>query len=366
MLLIAENENPILPKEFHLINDICAIIYDQITDLLANSSYDPYFKHTAFTVNPELHQSIEGLGNGDTHVLDWLAQNNMNDEVCTTLTKHISLSILSDFANFVYESLSCAKKGKISVAYSLLRKPFTDELLLLEQLLSNKEDFIQKFFYNGDPEHYDPASRNIRRNKKEKEIIENAVQKLTLDSFLSPEIIYSVRYDKSFANGINGMTNKALHIVTTDNNYKTLNQNLNFIFSSGPGYYEKHCEHFFYFVPILLIYSAAIADELLFQYLPEEEHKIEKVLRSFKRLVAYSFLHDKGNETLLDALSQTLQYKCEDCNRNKDIDKADYELFLRTGLFVCDKCFKPATFTIESIDPIRQLISFKSDDNTAI
>lgn len=366
MLLIAENENSVLPKEFHLINDICAIIYDQLTDLLANSSYDQYFKHTAFTINPELHQSIEDLSNGNTHILDWLAQNNMNDEVCTTLTKHVSLSILSDFVNFLYESLSCAKKGKITVAYSLLRKPFTDELLILEQLLSNKEDFIQKFFYNGNPEHYDPASRSIKRNKKERDVIENAIQKLTLDRFLSPEIIYNIRYDKSFANGMNGISNKALHIVTTDNNYKTLNQNLNFIFSSSPGYYEKHCEHFYFFAPILLIYSAAIADELLFQYLPEEGHKTEKILRAFKRFIAYSFLHDKGDETLLDTLAQVLRYQCEDCNHNKDIDKADYELFLRTGLFVCDKCFQPAKFTTESIDVLRELISFKSDDSTAI
>lgn len=69
-----------------------------------------------------------------------------NKDLELILTKHIILSITSDFINFVFESLYCAKRGKITVAYALIRKPFTDELLILEQLLYNRSDFIYRFF----------------------------------------------------------------------------------------------------------------------------------------------------------------------------------------------------------------------------
>ena len=49
------------------------------------------------------------------------------------------MSVLADFVNFTFESLSCAMRGKMAVAFALLRKPFTDELLIFEQILDNEE-----------------------------------------------------------------------------------------------------------------------------------------------------------------------------------------------------------------------------------
>lgn len=46
-----------------------------------------------------------------------------------------------------YESISCAQRGKVSVAYSLLIKPLRDNLLYLEWLLADKEEFYQNFLY---------------------------------------------------------------------------------------------------------------------------------------------------------------------------------------------------------------------------
>lgn len=53
--------------------------------------------------------------------------------------------MLSDMVNFIYESIIIAQKGKMSVAYSLIRKPSKDQLCLLEQILVNQEEFFQRF-----------------------------------------------------------------------------------------------------------------------------------------------------------------------------------------------------------------------------
>lgn len=359
MLLIQKNENPHLPKEYHRINDVCAVVYDQLTDLLANPKYYPGLKKTPFSINPDEHQFIEDLNNGNIHVLDWLTQNKLDDKVITVLTKHIALSVVSDFVNFVYESLNCAKKGKMTVAYSLLRKPFTDELLILEQLLSDGKDFIQKIFHDGAPEKYDPSSRKIKNNKIE--IIKMAFQKLSMGKILSPDLIYKIRYDKSVTNGLNGITNKALHIVTTDENYKTLPTDLNFIFAVGPEQYQKHCKHYYHIVPLMLIYSAAVVDEILFQYLPETDHQNNKLIRAFKRFMALCYLDfNNEGESTIESMAEIMQYEC-DCGHIANMTKESFETFFYTDEFICEKCFKPIEMSADFLDLLK-LLMLKLDE----
>ena len=75
---------------------------------------------------------------------EWFQQapEGATDDPIDTLARDILQALMVDFLHFVYESLSAAKKGKISVAYALLRKPLTDMLLLLEQILVNRHEFI--------------------------------------------------------------------------------------------------------------------------------------------------------------------------------------------------------------------------------
>jgi len=223
-LFIEKGDIVVLPKEHHKINNICAIIYDQISELFTEKNYQKLL-HTNLKFD-ENSLNLEQLQNNEIHILDFLKVNELNDELESLLTKHILLTVVSDFVNFVFESLSCAKKCKSTVAYALLRKPYTDELLLLEQLLGNRNEFINNFFHDGDPNNYDPSSN--KANKKE--IIEKAVKKIEMNFFYKSDFIFELRYDKTFVRGINGISNKALHIVTRDRNYKTAEQNFNFIF----------------------------------------------------------------------------------------------------------------------------------------
>lgn len=161
MIYIKEKEKVNLPKKYHKINNVCAFIYDQLTEIFAENTYKGLLS-TKFNVQPNLMTSFK---DGTIHPLDLLKQHQLDDELTTILTKHITMSIVSDMVNFIYESFSCAKKGKMTVAYALLRKPFTDELLILEQLLYDPKDFINRFFHSGNIEEYDPSLANIDKKK---------------------------------------------------------------------------------------------------------------------------------------------------------------------------------------------------------
>ena len=335
VLYIEKNQKVKLPDKFVATNNICAIIYDQLTEIF---NYDLY---------NELRETTIDTSNGDdfedekTHILDWLQSNEKNEELEVVLTKQILLSVVNDFINFMFESLKCAQKGKITVAFAMLRKPLTDELLILEQLFVNRKNFIERFFFDGNPKTYDPSEYGLDK----KNIINKACEKLTSNYFHPPDLIYDLRYNKSYEAGLNGSTNQALHIVTRDKNYKTPNQNLNFVFSNEEDHL-RYLDNYYFLVPHLLFYSVSIIDDTIFDLCKDENAKKHRTIKSLKRLVGFIlftetselYTEEKSNE-LLNLIGDSLKLKCNNCNHINCIEKADFDLFFQTEMFLCEKCF---------------------------
>ncbi|GAA4297433.1 hypothetical protein [Aestuariibaculum suncheonense] len=360
-ILFIENEkDTVLPKEHHKTNNICAIIYDQITEIFTKNKYKTLYE-TNLSFN-ENNLKFEEFQNGEMHILDFLKENELNDDIEKILTKHILLSISSDFVNFVFESLSCAKKCKSTVAYALSRKPFTDELFLLEQLLVDRKDFIYKFFHIGEPKNYDPS---YKHDKKEiiKETIENCISKLKMNFFHSKDSIYELRYDKSLERGLNGVSNKALHIVTIDKNYKTAEQNLNFIFSKQEDIFEQ-LNDYYSTIPPLLFYTASVIDEIAFSFTEksDSENKSRQVLKQFRRLIGYILYAEankiteiaKSNE-VLNFISENLNFICENCNQKTVPTRDDFEYFFYANSINCKSCFSDLLKFNRNIDEICQI-----------
>ncbi|VXC57954.1 MULTISPECIES: hypothetical protein [Sphingobacterium] len=348
MLLIGKDQPTRLPEEFHLKHNICAHIYDHLTDVITNKEYREYLDLTSFKFSEK--EIIPDLPMNDEHILDWLGKNHKKEELCEILTKHIALSIVSDLVNFIYESLSTAQKGKLTVAYSLLRKPFTDELFILEQLLVDPKAFIEKFFDDGDPKSYDPS--NKKNLQYIKDILRKAVNKCP-NYGISEEFIYSLRYDKSCEYGINGVSNRALHLVTLDSNYRTSKQNLNFIFYNSKDHIE-YWKHYYLIVPILLLHTANIVDELIFQFLPKDKFDDIKTIKSLQRLFAYENLTGP-REGVSKIITERLSFECDDCEAKTDFN-INIEVFLETFSFTCPKCGSLCPVSDEELNLFRTFI----------
>jgi hypothetical protein len=357
ILAIDENEKIPLPKKFHAINDLCAVIYDQLTEIYKLSNYKPLLK-TALS-SEDSKKFIEDQKENPIHILDWLKEHALDEELEIMLTKHLTLSIVSDLINFIFESMYCAKRGKMTVAYALIRKPFTDELLILEQLLVNREEFVKKFFHIGNPDEYDPSSQKIDKMA----IITAAVEKIRTNHLYSAEIIYKSRYDKTFEAGLNGISNQALHIVTRDKSYKTLEQNLNFVFSQKDDF-NRYYENYYYIVPQLLIYTVSVIDGIIFNILTDKDNQALKTVKEFRRIIAYLFFTEyskispkRRNDKLFDRLSNLLDLTCSKCKYKNKLNRADFKLFLDAELFICSKCFNNLLDSLESVQTIDNLLS---------
>jgi hypothetical protein len=358
ILAIKKGEDIILPEKYHKINNLCAIIYDQLTEIYKRPNYKD-LSETIINFTADMKFTKE-FKKGTLHPLDWLKRNELNEEIEIIITKQIILAIGHDFINFVFESMDCAKHGKMSVAYALLRKPFTDELLIFEQLLVNRHEFINRFYFKGYPEDYDPSDKKIDKKK----MIALATKKLRVNLFPSSEFIYDLRYNKSYAAGINGISNHALHLVTRDRNYRTLNQNFNFVFWNQEDM-EYFFKHYYGFVPYLLIYAVSIIDELVFNLLTDVGNQRLKTVKEFRRLLGLIlFTEYKGatkkqkssNNKLFKEMSKKLIFKCSACGHDNKIVKSDFECFFETEEFYCKKCLKNLLTTKESIGIIEKLV----------
>lgn len=335
-LLFELEEHTLLSEKNFKIHNLCVILFEQLQEIITSSLYDD-FTRTNF--------SLEGIPNVpdnlDTEqLLELLTQNNRKNEVVDILTKHITFSVLKDFLQFIYESLNAVRNTRFSVAYTLIRKPFVDELLLFEQLLADKTDFINRYYFQNDVRLYDPGNRKLtdadRRN-----IITNAVNKLKYPSDFSVDTLFDYRYEKSAKYGMNWVSNHALHIVTTDSNYKTLDKNLNFVFSVKDDY-EGYWNHYYSIVLYLLFYTSTIIDEIVFEFLPDQKHR--KYIKATKRTIISTYQNailsedTERLEEMTDILSRDLEHTCQACGSITDFGNDWFQGFVLTDELLCEKC----------------------------
>jgi hypothetical protein len=358
MIYIEKDDKVLLPKKYHFTHNTCVIAYDLIGEIIKSPTYKE-LTVTSIQLEKGDEKVVDRLDK-DIHVLDWLKSTDKKDQISTVLGKHLLCSIVADFCSFMYESLNCAKKGKMSVAYALLRKPLTDELLLLEQLLVNRNELIDRFYHSGEPKQYDPSHKSVG-GEKVKQIINESINLLDGITPFDFDLIYKLRYDKTIPGGLNGMMNHAHHIVTTDPNYKTERQNLNFIFS-GEDDYKRYWEHYYYLVPYLLIYTSAIVDRIAFSFLKTKEEL--RAVKELRRYIAYIFwsnetqLEDsKLTNKLLKAIGEAIAIKCNKCKFENNFEKADFKLFLLTEELLCSKCFNQLLTTEKSVKRIKEVFT---------
>lgn len=338
MLIIESGDEVVLSPEHHALHNIGVRLHDQMADILMNEGYAP-FRKVSFDI-PKNAPFIEELNSGRMDVLEFMAASGMKAELTELLVSDVVQALLADFLHFLHESLSAAKRGKISVAYALLRKPMTDLLLLFEQIMVNKEEFIDRFYHTGAPIGYDPSFANLDK----KAIVVAATNKLALRDLFPDDIIYDIRYNKDAKAGIAGFTHQALHIVTRNPHFHTRNRDFNFVFDSVESLGE-YWANYYLVVPFLLFYAASVIDEIVFEFMPmrvraKQVKNIQRFmlfsgLQSVQQSEEITFSEDEMFTPILDALAHT----CKECNHAVRFTKPDLILFSQSTVMLCDECF---------------------------
>ncbi|TCZ75380.1 hypothetical protein E0485_17390 [Paenibacillus albiflavus] len=266
----------ILPKKYQKTHDYIFDLHDLLANIIYSCENYELIGSEIQIKNEEDLSHIDSL-EGE-NLWCWLENNNYDEVIFDMMIKQVYFAVLTDLCHFIYESLTCSERGKLTVAYALLRKPLKDNLLLLEWILSDANDFISKF-KSGNSENFAPDKISGQRKL---EIIKNAerIADTGLEQYM---FIYEMRYSKKDDFSFERIWNKANHIVTTFNFYKTKSENLNFVFFDE----KEHTEYWDYYyvsMPLIMYHITEVAISILnnFQVDTSAIVEMEKNERKFK------------------------------------------------------------------------------------
>lgn len=195
------------------------------------------------------------------HALDFLISKHP-EEAQLVIFKQITYSMVIDFCYFFQEALSCAKRGRAVVAYSLLRRPLVYNLIILLRIMYD-ESFFDKFMHDSS---YDPTVYNPDELKK----MLNEFDKDKLLAPISGTIIYDIIFNKENPTSIINLSNRAIHPTTTRKWNMTGEMNFNFIFAVREDI-TALLDTFYKNLLAILTYYFEIFNIIFLQYAPSDE-----------------------------------------------------------------------------------------------
>lgn len=240
-----------LPKRFRKKHDYCEFVIADIEKLVIDETFGELKIQTL-----KLPENLKIEKDTQEHIFDILQANGLIAEHNQIVRTHLLLSLIMETCYFLQESLLCCLKMRMTVCFTLLRKPFLEISILLMRIL-NEKDFIDRF---NNEEGFDPIKTTP---KQKKELIEKTNYLLN-DKFQTDDI-FDYLFNKEHGDSLFNLTNNAIHLYTDRNPIAaTEKQNLNFIFSTREDI-EAQWEYIYDNLPMLISFIADLIELLVFK-----------------------------------------------------------------------------------------------------
>lgn len=260
---------------------------------------------------------------------------------------HIFFSILRDLNYYLFESLSCIERGKVTVAFSLARKPLQDNLFYLSWMLVRPHEFLEKVQY-GDPAEYDVSDLKSKKEmvldlfSKAKILIQDEDSLLDFnESLIEPGLLYDVIYNRKAKNSLTSAFDQSIHLVTRNKNYPTQKQNLNFIFADDE-IWDDFWELYYQKIPYILFYLVEVIIAIFEKYMEinKEISTLNRYVRNLKKILALSEDDNKELESIFDLIfsSDHLSMTCDECDNQFEFNTVLVKEIKEDYLYTCQKC----------------------------
>jgi hypothetical protein len=242
-----------IPASLRQAHSLCFVCHDILVQLLASGEKQGVFWHSlqlrdeADLVNLEAAQDI----------FDWLEATGRTKDRAEVLRMIVFPALLSDFLHFIYEALDTARKAKLTVTYSLLRKPLQEILYVFETMLVDLDRFGKLMVENPSLLHSQSAGGiEVHRSR-----VNHVLSILNETDRFDGGYIAQLRYDKAADDGFDGVCNKAIHLFTSHSVIRTEPLNINFIFSGWDAKLTQW-RYLYSRLPYLLSYARLLIERL--------------------------------------------------------------------------------------------------------
>lgn len=244
------HQNTHLPEKFHAGFDVCFFAHDLGANALKSGFEQGIFDYHD-DVLPDETQASELCD-----IVQWLQDSGHSAKLPKILISRVFPAVLSDLLHCIFESLEAARKGKLAVAFTLLRKPLQDNLMVLESIVEDEAGFASRL--SETPPRFrrgDDLLSHVQR-------ISNVLEVIGKNESFDPKYLAQLRYDKSHEDSFDRYCNKATHLITSNYNLKTSPYDLNFIFPSNK---SVHSQWGFIFsrLPYILSYTYFMCEHIM-------------------------------------------------------------------------------------------------------
>lgn len=332
---VKPTENRQIPDKYDLHHAICFFLTDQLSQLVVDLNLTGALS-VHFDVPKEEEAQIKELEGDD--LWRWLEKSGRDDVIYEMTYRQVSSAVIADASIFICESLLACAKGKTAVAYSLLRKPMKENLLLLEWLCGDPAGFIKCF--NGEAGGKFSLDRlSIDRRK---DIVKASV--LTTKTRVADEdLLWLLRFGKEYPRSFETMWTKATHLVTSVKASETEAGNLNFIFSTESAILDQW-EHYYSNLPLLLMYYLDVVECILSRYV-KWNNKSWNLQQSLRTLAYMRFAQIiSGNDSTDEKYDEILEYfsdvvlACEKCGTKSNMTNTDIDRLWLNSEVECAGC----------------------------
>lgn len=222
----SDNKYLYLPEQYRAKHDISWGLVKELEEFLLNEEYIELSVQT-FKLEDNL---LEDLKNYKGDLFQFLLDHDKKEEHDHAVKLQLIRGVILDSCYFLQEALTASLKKRLSVAFSLFRRPLVYNMVMMIRL-HTESDFLEKFIQGkthprAKDNSFDPAKMDLTELKKV----------LSEDNFFSRfrgKDLFEFVFDKSKPDSLINMTNRALHPVTSFNeNNATGAMNINFAFST--------------------------------------------------------------------------------------------------------------------------------------
>jgi len=318
-----------IPRKYQAQHEFCFHLHDLMAGLLVQMEIQKA-GHVHFEIESENDKRLLESG---VHILDFLEKTGRGELERRAVVNHVCNALFADMLHFIYEALRSLEKRKFTVAFSLLRKPLKESLLIAAQMCADEEAFFDKLKKD--------AKSLLRRTELDeagiKSLLETAMSATKGSSFTNPDAVYDAVFNFRSEAGFAGLFDKATHLVTEFRRNQTEDYNLNFIFKnpldddiySGVTYSQ---------LAMLLLFLHVMQIELYGRM--REPSKTYQNWMLFTSLGTYEALFTKGQSRITNFVNSHFGefMQCPVCNAQLRIKKSEAPRLFITESIECNGC----------------------------
>ena len=356
--IIPEERLSLMPQDAIPRHEFCFWLHDQTASLLVEASNSGQIEDWHQAVNYAVKAAPPDMQHEE--ILKLLAE--AGGTLCVPMKIDVFIAVLSDTLHFIYEALIAMEKRKFNVAFSLLRKPLTENLIIISRLVASDDEFIRSF---ADGSLQQKQVTNIDKHERIL-IFEEAISKIPIESPFSGELLNDIIFNKDMPNGLQIRMQQAIHLITTRHKMLLTPQwGLNRIFADQNG--DENSAAYDGLLVVLFFLLQLTMSKLSHYFAVSEKRLNETLLRAFG---IFGNMYNGRLDALSCELNKTMKefFNCEWCTegRVKIRKKFVCEFYLNDSIY-CSGCGQfshtPLTYILRSgkISIIEESRTFPSE-----